>query len=181
MIKIRPSMLALALALSQMSVASAATTYTDTYDAGGIKLGGTFWSLNDTASWTFDLTNDGFNPALETITSATVSLDLRDDSGFFSYSYDWLLEFAQLSSGNTVIDTWEVDTGTEMLMLTSLTSLNSSGTLSMTLEAVFGDFYFDQATLNAEAVSAVPVPAAAWLFGSGLIGLAGFARARNKA
>jgi len=180
MITIRSTVLAIALALSQTSIASAATTYTDIYDAGGIKLGGTFWSLTDTDSWTFDITDDGFNPVTEDITSATVSLDLRDDAGYF-FSYDLWLEFAQLSSGTTLIDTWEVDTGTEVFTITSLTSLNDTGTLSMTLEAVFGDFYFDQATLNAEAVSAVPVPAAAWLFGSGLISLAGFARARQKA
>lgn len=36
------------------------------------------------------------------------------------------------------------------------------------------------ATLNISPVSAVPVPAAVWLFGSGLIGLAGIAR-RKKA
>ncbi len=181
MINLRTSVLAIALALTQTSIASAAaTSYTDIYNAGGIKLGGTLWSLNDTASWTFDITDDGFNPALENITAATVSLDLRDDAGYF-LSYDLIWEVAQLSTGNTVIDTWEVQTGTEVLTITSLTSLNNSGTLSMTLEAVFGDFYFDQATLNADAAPEVPVPAAVWLFGSGLIGLAGVARAKRKA
>ena len=38
-----------------------------------------------------------------------------------------------------------------------------------------GEVWFDNVS-----VSAVPVPAAVWLFGSGLIGLAGFAR-RKKA
>lgn len=33
---------------------------------------------------------------------------------------------------------------------------------------------------SASAVSAVPLPAAVWLFGSGLLGLAGVARTRNK-
>jgi len=37
---------------------------------------------------------------------------------------------------------------------------------------------FNSATVN---VSAVPVPAAVWLFGSGLIGLVGIARRRNPA
>jgi hypothetical protein len=39
------------------------------------------------------------------------------------------------------------------------------------------DIYFDSASLD---VSAVPVPAAAWLFGSGLLGLVGVARRRKS-
>jgi len=175
-------MLAVALAISQTGVASAAaTTYTDVYDAGGVFLQSNFWGPNDSNSWVFDITDDGFDPSLESITSATVSLDLRDDTGFKKYKADFFWEWARLSAGGTVIDVWEVDTGTEVVTLTSFTELNTSGTLSMTLEAKLGDFYFDQATLNADAVSVIPVPAAVWLFGSGLIGLAGFARANKKA
>jgi hypothetical protein len=181
MITIRSSLLAIALAISHSGIASAAaTTYSDIYDAGSIKLGAFGWSSTNSDSWTFDITDDGYNPALENITAATVSLDLRDDKGYF-LSYDIFWEKARLSSGGTIIDTWEVDTGTEVLTITSLTELNNSGILSLTLKAVLGDFYFDQATLNAQAVSTIPVPAAVWLFGSGLLGLAGFARAKQRA
>jgi len=178
MITIRSTMLAIVLTLSGMSLASAAAvTYTDIYDANGILLSNYGGTPSD--SWIFDITDDGFDPALEVITLATVSLNLRDDIGK-KYKYDKWWEFARLSSGNTVIDTWEVDTGTEVIMLTSLIQLNATGMLSMTLEAKKGDFYFDLATLDVKA-SPVPVPAAVWLFGSGLISLAGFARARQKA
>jgi hypothetical protein len=34
-------------------------------------------------------------------------------------------------------------------------------------------------TISVESVSAVPVPAAAWLFGSGLLGLVGVARLKK--
>lgn len=46
---------------------------------------------------------------------------------------------------------------------------------------IFGDYYGDQVDFNPAAVtvSAVPVPAAVWLFGSGLIGLAGIAKRRS--
>ena len=40
---------------------------------------------------------------------------------------------------------------------------------------------FIDASVNVTTVSAVPVPAAVWLFGSGLIGLAGFARRKKSA
>lgn len=52
--------------------------------------------------------------------------------------------------------------------------LNSYGSVQ-----VDGEDYFDLYDLNMEVISQVPVPAAAWLFGSGLIGLIGLAR-RNK-
>jgi hypothetical protein len=39
----------------------------------------------------------------------------------------------------------------------------------------FADFYIDNVSISAD-VSAVPVPAAVWLFGSGLLGLVGVAR-----
>jgi len=36
------------------------------------------------------------------------------------------------------------------------------------------------ATLTVSSVSAVPLPAAAWLMGSGLLGLLGFSRKRRE-
>jgi hypothetical protein len=38
--------------------------------------------------------------------------------------------------------------------------------------------YYDN--FNLAGTPAVPVPAAAWLFGSGLLGLVGVARSRNR-
>ena len=176
---IRTSLLAITLAFTHSSIVSATTTYTDEYDAGGIKLGSTFWNQTETNAWTFDITDDGYNPATEDISSATVSLNLRDDAGYF-LNYDLFWEFAQLSSSGTLIGAWEVDSGAKALTITSLAGLSNTGILSMTLEATLGDFYFEQATLTAKAASAVPGPAAMWLFGSGLLSLAGFARARQS-
>jgi len=42
------------------------------------------------------------------------------------------------------------------------------------------NFTVDTLNINVTSISAVPVPAAIWLFGSGLIGLAGVARSRKK-
>ena len=41
------------------------------------------------------------------------------------------------------------------------------------------DFYFAWAVHDGDVVSAVPVPAAVWLFGSGLLGLFGVTRLKN--
>ena len=42
------------------------------------------------------------------------------------------------------------------------------------------DYYFDNVVINAD-IEAVPVPAAAWLFGSALLGLGGMARRKKLA
>ena len=44
----------------------------------------------------------------------------------------------------------------------------------------FADFSIDNVSIKAD-VSAVPVPAAVWLFGSGLVGLVGVARRKKAA
>jgi hypothetical protein len=63
-------------------------------------------------------------------------------------------------------------------------SISTSGTVSVSFDAVSGTTYAFGADAVAgvytESVSAVPVPAAAWLFGSGLIGLVGIARRKNS-
>lgn len=173
MIKIvRALMLTLAFALFQTNTASAAT-YTDVYTADAYL---SALAIDDRVSWTFDLRDDGFNPLTEEVVSATVTLNLHDDNNISFFNFI-VFEFASLYSGDTLIDLWEVDTGTRVIMIESLIQLNDNGLLSMVLEAEWGDFYFDNATLTAETdVSAVPVPAAVWLFASGLIGLVGISR-----
>lgn len=62
-------------------------------------------------------------------------------------------------------------------------SLALSESLLWSFADEFGGYYGDQIAFSAASVnvvSAVPVPAAAWLFGSGLIGLAGIARRRSN-
>jgi hypothetical protein len=49
----------------------------------------------------------------------------------------------------------------------------------LVLSPAGGSGYFDSIAAN-QVVAAIPVPAAVWLFGSGLIGLVGVARRRNK-
>lgn len=80
----------------------------------------------------------------------------------------------------------------ETLILDPTTSSNSgdyfgiahAGITHATLISNGGDFgtdyvFIDNFTVNNANVSAVPVPAAVWLFGSGLVGLLGFNRKRS--
>ena len=60
-----------------------------------------------------------------------------------------------------------------------LPSINQSGTISLSFDVTEGKTYgfgAEGAVWMNTQVSAVPVPAAAWLFGSGLLGLVGVAR-----
>ena len=64
---------------------------------------------------------------------------------------------------------------------------DTSGGVTLQLNATcgadpgcFSNFQIDNVTISADLPSAVPVPAAVWLFGSGLLGLVGVAR-RKKA
>ncbi|MCW9025191.1 MAG: PEP-CTERM sorting domain-containing protein, partial [Gammaproteobacteria bacterium] len=61
--------------------------------------------------------------------------------------------------------------------------VDQTGTLTVAFDVEIGKDYFFGASANVNGytdVSAVPVPAAVWLFGSGLIGLIGFSK-RKKA
>ena len=54
------------------------------------------------------------------------------------------------------------------------------GALDWELEYILDDFNMDIVRLSVTDTSAVPVPAAVWLFGSGLVGLFGLAGRKPK-
>ena len=102
------------------------------------------------------------------------------------------ISFADLGNDMTIsvgsmtyTDTMDVFGGGDLSLFNgAFDSLNYStgdGVFDSADIAFFGDIYLVGAwDANSFSVTAVPVPAAVWLFGSGLIGLAGFAR-RKKA
>ncbi|VAW95086.1 RND efflux system, inner membrane transporter CmeB [hydrothermal vent metagenome] len=169
----------LILALGTTGIVNANIVYTDTYDAGGIRMNGTLFGADDSVSWQFNILDAGYNPASQEITSATIGLNLRDDRGWFERFL--IPEFANLSAGlNTY--SWEVDTGTSSFSIDSLLTLSDTGLLDVTLVATFGDFYFDYATLTVDAVNGavqIPEPTSLALMGLGLLGLA-FVQRRKK-
>ena len=150
-----------------------AAIYTDTYDPDDILLGfgeGQTTSVN----WTFDITDDGFDPATMDISTATVDLILRDDGGDSSEKLTFFL-------GPTLIKDDANANHDVIFDITNignlLIELSDFGTLSAILSAKNGDFYFESSTLTATSknaaaeVTAVSEPSILWLLGSALAGL----------
>lgn len=192
-----PCAAVLALALCPLA-ASAATFYdvegNDTFGAanpvqgGSHTIVGSIGNVDDVDIFRFSLAaGSGFNV---TITQNTfdVSMVLLDANG-----YSW--------GGNDgwdgPINTTIVNSGTYYLGISAYQNeavdmfgnflrdwswQSDEYTLGTTFAGWSGQaFDFGDYTLSVNSVSAVPVPAAAWLFGSGLTGLIGLARRRRAA
>ena len=156
-----------------------AIPYTDTVSPHTYMRGSLF-GHDDSISWTFDITDDGFNPSTQDVTSASVALNLRDDGRDF-------FEFARLDVGANRFF-WEVDNGDISFTIRSLMTLSDTGTVNATLTASYGDFLFKSAKLTAQGTgtgsdidtSAVPVPepSTMLLMSTGILGLVAYGRKR---
>jgi len=178
-------LLAATMLIFGMVGSASALLYTDTYNAGGIKMSSHLFSPDDIVSWDFDITDDLYNGKTQDVTSAQISLSLTDDGGFE------LWEFADLNVGTNAF-AWEVDTGNIDFTLSSLITLSATGTISASLKADAGDFYFNSATLTANATdpangtapandtAPVPEPSTMILMGAGLLGILGYNRKRSN-
>ena len=68
-------------------------------------------------------------------------------------------------------------TGDFYIRFYGIGATSSNGTMRVSAYDPSGTYYFDSITGN---VTPTPIPAAAWLFGSGLVGLVGFRRKAGK-
>ena len=100
------------------------------------------------------------------------------------YSYDFTLGANQVAWG-TFFD-WNTNLDIAVLNIMTCTSLTTGASCTGTGTPMQNGPFLGSApafngTVVSSSVAAVPIPAAAWLMGSGLIGLAGVARRRKKA
>jgi hypothetical protein len=122
---------------------------------------------------TFHMTNHGSGPD-----SFRFDFDAPVDAFAFLWGaadYDWTLS---AFNGNTLLETLILNP-TRGSNLGDYFGIAHAGMTHATLTGNFIDYVFiDNFTVKSADVSAVPVPAAVWLFGSGLMGLMGFNRKR---
>jgi len=180
-------------ALSSSGIHAATITYTDSYNYYNPKSlvdWSKEWALiaGTTASfsWNFDLITQGFNPLTENVLSVELSVRLADDKAVIPDSQPDNpaldgKEWASITADSQAFLTEELNAPQSYVFLLSPNSIQDDGLLNITLSTVpdiYGDFVFDRSSLTVET-SAVPLPAALCLFGSGLLGLLGLARRKT--
>jgi hypothetical protein len=134
-------------------------------------------NLIQTANASPDIT--GYNQKTSTITSAKLFFSFKDDSYCF---LDWIetgkikvyLDGITLSTNKI-----EWDTNRYWINLNNYLGNLQDGSLKTAVIETAGDVYLTDVTLEADVKknpTPTPIPAAAWLLGSGLLGLIGLKR-----
>jgi len=173
------------LALTAISTTASAAIITDTYsDPGGlVYLSLAPGAIHQDYSFTHDITDgiNGFRPGVDTINSATLTLDAFDDNSTLNGTPEDTIggpetfkEFFRLELDSNFIQVFEVDFSAIAVSVT--TSLLDDGLLNVYLKVVrpqgetgVSDFIFRSSTLSADVTrgdGAIPAPFTALLFAS---------------
>lgn len=136
-----------------------------------------------TASWTHDLTLVGFDVGLDTITSFSLKVTIKDDGGYVDNLFNTEIAWVNLPGGSGVDEVWNSAIGLNTYggsTVGALLSLTSTGKLTVSIAAGWGDFLVDKSVLTAQGFDGnkVPEPGALGLAAIGLLGL-GLSRRRK--
>ncbi len=156
----------------------------DIVDETGISY--TYFSIDATSAVRLETFTDGFDPMLYLYNndgdlSSDDYITYNDDSGVDSaYGYSNSLINTTLAAGDyiAIVGDYSFDDVDILLGYNSDSSNAAINYGSFTLE-IETDVANISAVSTETGVSPVPVPAAAWLFGSGLLGLMGVAKRRR--
>ena len=188
---------AIAVALGGASVAQANTTgltgvWTGTYSFTMISAnGGAVGSPTAPQAWTWD-----FNPNTANSTNGTVNISntttfyasvwtafnvtFEDNGASYgngaanqNMTFDW-----SVNHNIPVTEDWDVTSNGNTISSTAVVTVNSA--LILPTSSAFPGFQPMFAGSLHKTANHIPVPAAVWLMGSGLVGLVGVARRRRK-
>ena len=132
-----------------------------------------------TRSWTHDLSLVGFNAGVDTISSFSLTVRVRDDGGVIDNFFNAEIAFIDLPGGLPLADQlWTSAIGLNTYggsQIDGILSLNGTGLLTVTMGSVpviGGDFLIDTSTLTAQGVDGtVPEPDALALVALALLGV----------
>ena len=134
-------------------------------------------------SYTYEhsLTSVGFNPATDTLTSAELHVYFAEED-WVAQTDDSVTIYFEGSAAAAGVSSDPAGIGNSTwddIFSVDVSLLQTDGTLSIRLDSAGGTL-FRMSELTATGTSVVPVPAAAWLFTSGLLGLIGVARRKKS-
>lgn len=188
----KKTLLAIALA-STMGTASAATGVFDMYDPGNslinVDTGITISADTGAGTWAVSSPNTfyGLNwtasgGTLYGAGTHTISLDDSGTGGVGTAGQTMTFTVGAGQLGGAIKFAWGSTTGIDVVNVWNV-GVDGSLTYATVPGMADGPFPGFHASFSGDAgtVSAVPVPAAVWLFGSGLVGLVGVARRKKSA
>lgn len=157
-------------------------TWTDSAPVGS----GVYIGEHQSYTYTHDLTDNGFRPLNDLITSFHLSINLADDDTGRRDGFEWAFVDLPGIIGDASVFSFGL-AGEEYggFSLLGLLQLNVLGTLTVTVSSVMGDFNLVGSTLTASgfanSTANVPEPGALGLLGIGLVGMALSKRRRKQA
>ncbi len=154
-------------------------SWTDSANVGS----GVYIGNRQSYTYNHDLTDNGFRPLNDLISSFHLSINLADDQRNDGYE----LAFVDLPGigGDDFVQNFGLS-GEEYggFSILGLLQLNALGTLTVTISSIVGDFNLVGSILTAQGLSNVanvPEPGALGLLGIGLVGIALSKRRRKTA
>ncbi len=135
-----------------------------------------------TYSYTHDLTNGGFTPSVDSVTSYSLTINLMNDAGMLDAIY---INQPGIAADSTLLSTsWTYASLSTGYSYQGLASINANGLLDISITSLLGTFFLDSSTLNATGTQGssqtVPEPTSVALLAAGLLGIA-VMRRKNRA